>query len=381
MTIDDWLGLRWEDGGQPLIEPPRFSPVVADPTFLFPEESPDGTWALFAHSAWGVHRHSSSDGVAWKDHGLVVRNAMRPFIRKLEPGSAEDGQARYILLYEKYPPLALPLTALPFKRPWRSVLAMQESSDLRMWSTPRTVLEPTLSWMRDATLGQAVSNPCLVEYHAAAPPAVPQSDSPADPAAIAQAWRLYFSAGLAYIEDCGFNEPKYIGVATGPGPVGPFAPLPDPLLGPGLASGSQVEHGAGPGTGTAIDQNTCPELGAGSMKVIRLDDGWLGLQNRIYRDDSGEEGRSRSAIFVLRSEDGLSWRPAMDLPLIAPAPGNGWKSSHVYACDCRFREADGRWYLYFNARDGWSISEGRERIGRVMSIQGPPGCCPQSRVP
>jgi hypothetical protein len=375
MTIDTWLNLSWEDSGLPLIDPPRFSPVIADPSFLFPEETPDGLWALFAHSAWGVHRYSSPDGITWVDHGLVVWNAMRPFVRKLKPGSAEDGRARYILLYEKYPLLALPLTALPLKRPWHSVVAMQESSDLLGWSRPKTLLEPSLPWMRDNRLGNAVSNPCLVEDQSAVPPASTPTSPPADPratpSAIATAWRLYFSAGLSYIEDCGFNEPKYIGVATGPGPDGPFKPRPDPLLGPGL----DVRVDAGLDAG--------PELGAGSMKVIRLDDGWLGLQNRIYRDvsrDSHEsygsksgsgsssasgEGRSRSAIFVMRSEDGLSWQPARDQPLIAP--DSGWNSSHVYACDCRYREADGRWYLYFNARDGWRISEGRERIGRLVS--------------
>ena len=383
MTIEAWLDLQWEDRGEPLIEPPRFSPVVADPSILFPEETPDGQWALFAHSAWGIHRYSSPDGIAWVDHGLVVWNAMRPFVRKLESRSGGKGQTHYILLYEKYPPLALALTALPFKRPWRSVLAMQESRNLYSWSKPQTLLEPDLSWMRDTRLGKAVSNPCLVEDNAAAPPAVPQSDPPAitqsDPPAIAQAWRLYFSAGLAYIKDCGFNEPKYIGVATGPGPVGPFAPLPDPLLGPGIVSSNTAELGAALGTGTIADQNTSPELGAGSIKVIRLDDGWLGLQNRIYHDEGPTgnsdgiptKGRSRSAIFVLQSEDGLSWRPARNLPLIAPDPGSGWKSSHVYACDCRFREADERWYLYFNARDGWRISEGRERIGRLVSKRVP----------
>jgi hypothetical protein len=185
------------------------------------------------------------------------------------------------------------------------------------------------------------------------------------------AWRLYFSAGLAYIEDCGFNEPKYIGVAMGSGPGEPFKPLPYPLLGPGLDAFS------GTGLDTRVDTvaNAGPELGAGSMKVIRLDDGWLGLQNRIYRDDARDVGHdgnhdggaSSSAIFVLRSEDGLSWRPARDQPMIAPDPGSNWRSSHVYACDCRYREADGRWYLYFNARDGWRISEGRERIGRLVS--------------
>ena len=67
---------------------------------------------------------------------------------------------------------------------------------------------------------------------------------------------------------------------------------------------------------------------------------------------------------VLRSEDGLGWTPAQTGALLAP--GSGWTSSHVYACDCRFREKDGLWYLYFNARDGWRVSEGRERIGRIV---------------
>ena len=347
MTIDGWLDLSWEDSGLPLIEPPRFSPVIADPSFLFPEETPDGQWALFAHSAWGIHRYSSRDGVGWTDHGLVIWNAMRPFVRRLDPGTGIE--PRYILLYEKYPTLALPLTVLPFKQPWRSVVAMQESSDLRTWTNPRTLFEPTLPWMRDERLGQAVSNPCLVE------------DLPADPSAMATAWRLYFSAGLSFIEDCGFNEPKYIGVASGPKPGGPFKPLADPLLGPGSNAG--------------LDAGS--ELGAGSMKVIRMDDGWLGLQNRIYndgdcdgsRDGGRNEGSSRSAIFVMRSEDGLSWQPARDQPLIAP--DSGWKSSHVYACDFRYRESDGRWYLYFNARDGWRISEGKERIGRMVSKRVP----------
>jgi hypothetical protein len=372
MTINGWLDLQWEDGGQPLIEPPRLSPVVADPSFLFPEETPDGRWALFAHSAWGVHRYSSHDGICWEDHGLVVWNAMRPFVRKLTP--RRDGQPRYILLYEKYTPLALPLTVLPFKQPWRSALALQESSNLRSWTTPRTVLEPDLPWMRDNELGKAVSNPCLVEVPSDFPQAAPQAVPPALPQARAEAWRLYFSAGLSYIEDCGFNEPKYIGVATAPDPDGPFIPLPDPLLGPGIASGSEAVpgtgHGAEPGAGVATDPEAGSELGAGSMKVIHLEDGWLGLQNRIYRDgsrDGGRDGgRSRSAIFIMRSADGLAWQPARDQPLIAP--DSGWKSSHVYACDCRYREADGRWYLYFNARDGWRISEGRERIGRMVSV-------------
>ena len=37
-----------------------------------------------------------------------------------------------------------------------------------------------------------------------------------------------------------------------------------------------------------------------------------------------------------------------------------------YALDVRYRPADGQFCLYFNARDGWHWTRGRERIGRMV---------------
>lgn len=194
------------------------------------------------------------------------------------------------------------------------------------------IATPRLPWMLDPELGSSVSNPCLVE------------------AGLGD-WRLYHSASLSWIPDCGFCEPRHIACARGHSPEGPFEPLPLPIIKPDRPPdhsdlGNLGDHG---------------DLGAGSLKVLRLSDGWVGLQNGIYRDPGG---RSRSAIFLLRSEDGLAWSPARTEPLLAPRAG--WTSSHVYACDCRFRETDGRWYLYFNARDGWRVTAGVERIGRIV---------------
>ncbi len=313
MKIDDFLALTWTEPGEPLIEPPRFSPLIADPSFLFPEESEDGSWALAAHSAWGLHIYRSEDGLSWRDRGLFLRHAMRPFLRKIG--------AEYFLYYERYRPFALPMTALPRRPLWRSAIALSTSADLRSWRPLGALLEPDRAWMRAEGLGSSLSNPCLVKRDGA--------------------WRLYYSASLSYIDDCGFCEPRSIGYADGPTPGGPFQAAAEPCIDP-------------------AQQPELAPLGAGSIKALRLDDGWLGLQNTIYRDTGG---RSRSAIFILRSDDGASWRRARGEPLLAPAPG--WTASHVYACDCRFREADGLWYLYFNARDGWAIAEGRERIGRI----------------
>jgi hypothetical protein len=322
MKTAEFLSIHWTEPGKPLIEPPGLSPIIADPSFLFPEETPEGDWQLFAHSAFGIHRYSSADGLAWEHRGMVVKNAMRAFVRPLPEGD-------YAMYYESYPPLALAATALPIRPKWKSKIAMAKSSDLASWSPGVTILTPEKDFSRDEGLGASISNPCLIQA--------------------GNEWRLYFSASLVWIEDCGFCEPLHLAMATGASPSGPFAfparPLPPPDLG-----SRQAESGAS-------------VLGQGSIKVIPLEDGFIGLQNKIYRDSSGS---SRSAIFLLTSKDGLAWSQASDAPLLAPR--EGWMSSHVYACDCRLDESRGAVYLYFNARDGWRINQGKERIGRIVGI-------------
>ncbi|MFZ5631056.1 MAG: hypothetical protein ACOY5B_18115 [Spirochaetota bacterium] len=55
-TVAEFLRLRWRPlSDQPLIEPPGFSPIIADPTFVPPDASPHGLWHLFAHSVFGIH--------------------------------------------------------------------------------------------------------------------------------------------------------------------------------------------------------------------------------------------------------------------------------------------------------------------------------------
>ena len=104
MKIDDVRSIKWSDYSQNyLIDHGAFSPILADPTFTFPENSPDNKWHLFAHSAWGIHHFVSADGIKWVDRGVAIANAMRPYLYQ------ENGV--YYLLYEKYPPLALVLSS------------------------------------------------------------------------------------------------------------------------------------------------------------------------------------------------------------------------------------------------------------------------------
>jgi hypothetical protein len=312
-TVDDFVRLRWQvTHPEPVIRPPHGSPIVADPTFLPPAETPDGRWHLFAHSIWGVHAYASPDGVAWSARGLVARHAMRAFLYR-----ADDA---YHLLYERYPPWRLPLSWLPGLR-WRSWIAGRSSIDLRRWSRERVVLQPSLDWHRNA-LGEAVGNPCVV--------------------ATDGGLVLYYSASLVRVPDCGFNEPLHIGRATAPALDGPWTPDADASLSPDPAD------------------PRC-NLGAGAMKVLRLANGWIGLQNGIALDDMG---RSRSAISVRRSDDGVAWRWAHPYPIVAPDAG--WRARYVYACDVRRDDATGRWLLYFNGRDRAPMRVGREAIGFVV---------------
>jgi hypothetical protein len=132
-------------------------------------------------------------------------------------------------------------------------------------------------------------------------------------------------------------------VAEGESPAGPFVPLPGPLISPS-------------------PRNPWCNLGAGAFKVVRLDDGFVGFENGIYWNDA--TAHSGSAILVLTSKDGFKWKEAAAEPLVRPE-GGGWKKSHVYALDARAID-ERTWHLYYNARNDWHWSRGRERIGLLI---------------
>ena len=309
MSRGDLRALRWQDAGDdPLIPHPFLSPVIADPAVISSVDSPDGQWHLFAHSAWGIHRYTSSDGLAWRDRGICVRHAMRPWVYR-EAGT-------WHLLYERYPAFGLALTVLP-RRQWRSWIEMRSSVDLRRWQHPRILLEPSLAWHHRQGSGSAVGNPCLVKAN--------------------RKYRLYYSASLVRVPDCGFNEPASIGLAEADALGGPYVPHPRPLL----------EADAG---------DPLMNLSPGCIRVMQLADGWAGFQNGI----SVNAGISTSAILLLSSTDGLCWERASPAPIVSP--GAPWKHSHVYA-SCPVLRGDDEILLYYNGRSDWKLKDGKESIG------------------
>ncbi len=62
------------------------------------------------------------------------------------------------------------------------------------------------------------------------------------------------------------------------------------------------------------------------------------------------------------------WERMQQEPVLRPTAG--WRKSHIYACDVRYRDAEKTWYMYYNARNGWPVSEGQERIGLLVGKEG-----------
>jgi hypothetical protein len=122
---------------------------------------------------------------------------------------------------------------------------------------------------------------------------------------VPEGYVLYYSASLVRVPDCGFDEPLHIGVARAAALEGPWRPDPQPVISP------------------RPDDPRC-NLGAGAIKVLRLDDGFVGLHNGIALDAGGA---SRSAISVRTSLDGTSWRYAHGEPIARLRPAGARDSS------------------------------------------------------
>ena len=299
----------------PLIAPPWPSPIIADPSLLLPETSPDGKWHLIAHSILGLHSFTSEDGIHWSRPSFLFANAMRPYLY-------QEGE-KYYLFYERYRSFQLPFSWVPFPK-WKSRIEVRRSKDLKHWSKPHTVLLPHLSW-HESKYGKSISNPCLIK--------------------VEKIYRLYYSASLERIEDCGFCEPRYIGYAESEQITGPYTSATEPMITP------------------EVSDPHC-NLAAGAMKVVEHNGQYLGFQNGIYVDERSVSG---SAILLLKSADGITWSRPTE-PILKPT--SGWMRSHVYALDVKRRSKT--WYLYFNARDDWHWTRGKEKIGLLLGEEAVP---------
>ncbi|MBQ9850450.1 MAG: glycosyl hydrolase family 43 [Clostridia bacterium] len=293
----------------PVLRPWGLSLVVADPSVLTPEISHDGKWHMFFHTTFGVYHSVSNDGIAFAKAEKIADRAMRPNINLI------DG--KYYLFYERTRPLIANALNLVNAVRWKSEIYVIESSDLKNWTEPKPVITNTREYEK-SNRGMSISNPYLVQENGIN--------------------RLYYSCGLTYIKDCGFCEPTHISYAESEKLTDGYVSAEKPIISPDR-------------------NNPYLNLCSGCLKVYRLSDGYIGIQNGIYEKD----GKSHSAIILLTSSDGLNFEFAKMLVEPAVVDGKNWMKQFVYASHLVRHGNILR--LYFNARDTANPILGRECIG------------------
>lgn len=298
----------------PIVKHRGLSLIAADPSLITASRSHDGLNHLFCHSFFGVEHYISDDMFHFVYKNTVIKDAMRANINYI------DGA--YILYFEKTQPLLKKAFTL-LGSGWASEIYAVVSKDLVTWTAPEKILQYNKPYEKSGKLGYSLSNPFLIK--------------------IDGNYRLYYSCGLTFIKDCGFSEPTYINFASATAPLGDFVKNAAPIISP--------------------DENQkYINICSGCIKVYKLNDCYIGLQNGIY----SENGKSKSAIWLLRSDDGISFLPVKAIlePQIA-ADGSRWMAQYVYACD--FKCSDNKLYLYFNARNTANLVNGRESIGVAVA--------------
>lgn len=292
----------------PVIKHNIFSFVAADPSVVTPDVSHDGKWHLFCHATDGVYHYQSGDGISFEKIAKITGRAMRPNINLI------DG--KYCLFYERTKTLFENALAMVGGK-WKSEIYCMKSDDLVSWSEPEAVIRKTRDFEEDKR-GISISNPFLIK--------------------VGDKYRLYYSCGQTYIKDCGFCEPTHISFAESVNADKDFISREKPVISPD----KNVEY-----------LNLC----SGCLKVYRLSDCYIGLQNGIFEKD----GKSHSAIMLLKSDDGETFEFVKAFLVPQMCGDNNWMAQFVYACCLTYYEGELR--LYFNARNVANPIFGRENIG------------------
>ena len=294
--------------GNPVIKNPFNSFVVADPSVLTPENSHDGKWHLFAHTFYGVYRYDSDNGIDFKKVKRVVNRALR--------GNINYINGKYYLFYERTQTLLKNALSVVGGK-WKSEIYVTCSDNLDDWSKPELVIGKTKPFETDEH-GQSISNPYLMK--------------------IDDTYRMYYSCGQTFIKDCGFCEPTHISFAESKDVKNGYISRNLPIISPD----KNIEY-----------LNLC----SGCLKVYKLADCYIGLQNGIYQKD----GNSYSAIMLLKSDDGESFEFVKPFLVPQMCGENKWMAQYVYASHMVLH--DGTLRMYFNARNVADMLRGRESIG------------------
>jgi len=293
----------------PVLKPFGGALVVADPSLLTPDVAHDGKWHMFLHTTFGVYHFLSEDGVDFRKVKKVLNRAMRPNINYI------DG--KYYLFYERTRPLIMNGLNVINAVKWKSEIYVTESTDLVHWSKPTPALTDANGYEKSER-GSEISNPFILRENGIN--------------------RMYYSCGMTFINDCGFCEPTYILYAESKDIAKGYVSAAKPIISPDK-------------------NNPYLNLCSGCLKVYKLSDGYIGIQNGLYEKD----GHSHSAIILLTSADGLSFEFEKILVEPSVVDGKDWMKEFVYAS--HLVKYGNKLRLYFNARDDADMIKGRECIG------------------
>lgn len=317
--IPDWQYDKWKEVPEnPLIDPAGFGLpelVIGDPQLLTPGAHDDRWHAFyhgFSHDSEGWHTwffHSvSPDGLQWEEQFREEGEVGIQYLFK-------DGD-RWI---QYYTATTKAIGDEALRKKYGTIIRARTTTDFENWSEPVDLIMPDLPLEREGS-GIEARNPCVIR--------LPDGR-----------YRMYYSAGMVFLDDAGYGEPKYIFCAESDHPMGPFTKRETPVLAP---------------------DKDIPfrNHGCGGFKAFGYKDGYVAFYNPIYID---EEGKSRSEIRMLVSQDGLDWQEAYTDPIVKPEADIPWRSAIIYQLDVvPWNDA---LFMYFNAREGWR--GGAERIGAV----------------
>jgi len=183
LQFPSWEREKWRDlADNPVIAPQEGTwpgSVIADPQVVLPGEF-DDQWHLFCHYGHLYH-FVSENGIKWRLAHDYADWGIGPV------SLTADGR-QWILYCTQYEQEVF--------------INVRTSQDLVHWSDPVPVLTPESNWEREG-------NPIQVRNPSAA--LLPDGR-----------WRLYYCGGTVWLADCGYEEPKHVGLAESDGPLGPI---------------------------------------------------------------------------------------------------------------------------------------------------------------
>jgi len=307
---------------EPVLTGKWYVPRLSDPVFLFPEESPDKKWHLFAHSWLGIQHFVSNSGILWEPMKLVQVRGHSPFLLK------EKGV--FYLIYERHG------STIPFVEKLNKVsrknlvtsshIEMRSSNDLIVWSEPRILVDSKdFPHAKDYLRAPRISHPQMI--------------------AVEGGYRLYFGASTVRLSDSGHICWRYLLCSFSTSLAGPFEADPP---------GTMMEP---------IPNDLWRNLGCGRLAIVKGEEGFAAIQTGAYWDSARK--RTASAMTLLYSSDGLNWHLSEKPVVLVPA-SRGWASQYITACDLRYKVDEGCWYCYFSATGEKKYGFTIESIGLLI---------------